>query len=167
MRFMKNFFGIISRCAIRKIYREISDGDTYMHEWALAEAVITTALNVAKKENITKITSVTVQLGELQQINEEIFRYALDELVELHKKHFSKVTIDIIIEKTGLQCNHCGYTWLFESVKDFLEDDEAEAIHFIPEVAFVHTRCPHCSSPDFRITQGRGVSLVSIQGVKR
>ncbi|MFH1014180.1 MAG: hydrogenase nickel incorporation protein HypA [Thermoplasmatota archaeon] len=137
-----------------------------MHEWALAEAVITTALNVAKKENLKKITSVTVQLGELQQINEEIFRYALDEIVELHKKHFSKVTIDITIEKTSLQCNHCGHAWLFESVKNFLEDDEAEAIHFIPEVAFVHTRCPHCSSPDFRIIQGRGVSLVSIQGVK-
>jgi hydrogenase nickel incorporation protein HypA/HybF len=137
-----------------------------MHEWALAEAVITTALNVAKKENLKKITSVTVQLGELQQINEEIFRYALDEIVELHKKHFSNVTIDIDIERTQLQCNNCEHTWMFDSMKDSLSEDESEAIHFIPEVAFVYTRCPNCKSPDFKVKKGRGVSLVSIKGVK-
>ena len=137
-----------------------------MHEWALAEAVITTAINVAKKEKITKIKTINVQLGELQQIDEEIFRYAMDELVELHKKYFSKVDININIEKTTLQCNHCGHTWLYDSMKDSLDKDEAEAIHFIPEVAFVHTRCPQCGSPDFRVTQGRGVSIESIQGVK-
>jgi len=137
-----------------------------MHEWALAEAVITTAINAAKKEKIQKITAISVQLGELQQINEEIFRYALDELTELYKEHFSKVIIDIIIERSQLQCNNCEHIWMFDSIKDSLDEDEVEAIHFIPEVAFVHTRCPHCGSPDFRVIKGRGVSLASIKGVK-
>lgn len=137
-----------------------------MHEWALAEAVITAALDVAKKEHMKKITKVTVQLGEMQQINEEIFRYVLNELIELNKKHFFKVMIDITIEKTMLQCNHCKHTWQFGSSKDSLGEDEVEAIHFIPEVALVHTRCPNCGSPDFCMTRGRGVSLSSIQGVK-
>ncbi len=137
-----------------------------MHEWALAEAVIKTAINAAEKENIQKITNITVQLGELQQIDEEIFRYALDELVELYADHFLKVQIELLIEKTQLRCNNCDHIWMFDSMKDSLGKDEAEAIHFIPEVAFVHTRCPKCGSPDFQVTQGRGVSLSSIQGVK-
>lgn len=162
----KNLYNIGLGDAARKIYRETYDGDVHMHEWALAEAVITTALDVAKKEHLKKITKITVQLGEMQQINEEIFRYALNELVELHKKQFNKATIDINIEKTMLQCNHCKHKWQFGSSKGSLGEDEAEAIHFIPEVALVHTRCPNCGSPDFCMMQGRGVSLSSIQGVK-
>jgi len=137
-----------------------------MHEWALAEAVIKTAMNAAEKEEIKKITDITVQLGELQQINEEIFQYALDELVDLYKDHFFKVKIKIEIERTQLQCNNCEHTWMFDSMKDSLSEDESEAIHFIPEVAFVHTRCPKCKSPDFKVKKGRGVSLASIKGVK-
>jgi hydrogenase nickel incorporation protein HypA/HybF len=49
-------------------------------------------------------------------------------------------------------------------MKRKIKDDEAEAIHFIPEVAFVHARCPKCGSPDFEILKGRGVSIASIKG---
>ena len=48
--------------------------------------------------------------------------------------------------------------------KKKLNEDESEAIHFIPEVFLVHTRCPKCGSPDFEITTGRGVSIASIKG---
>ena len=47
-----------------------------------------------------------------------------------------------------------------------LSEDESEAIRFIPEVTFVHTRCPKCGSPDFEITTGRGVSIAQIKGEK-
>jgi hydrogenase nickel incorporation protein HypA/HybF len=51
-------------------------------------------------------------------------------------------------------------------MKKKLNEDESEAIHFLPEVAFVHTRCPKCKSPDFEITKGRGVTITSIKGEK-
>jgi len=51
-------------------------------------------------------------------------------------------------------------------MKKKLNEDESEAIHFIPEVAFVHARCPKCGSPDFEIMTGRGVSITSIKGEK-
>ena len=51
-------------------------------------------------------------------------------------------------------------------MKKKLNEDESEAIHFIPEVAFVHTRCPKCGSPDFEIQKGRGVSITQIKGEK-
>ena len=61
-------------------------------------------------------------------------------------------------------CKNCEHSWKFSDMKKKLSEDEGEAIHFIPEVAFVHTRCPKCGSPDFEITTGRGVSITSISG---
>ena len=139
---------------------------TYMHEWALAESVIKSSIFAAEKEKLTKITEINVRLGALQQIADDIFKFALDGLVETYKDKFQDVNINIETEETKLQCKQCEYTWQFKDMKEKLNDDEAEAIHFIPEVAFVHTRCPKCHSPDFRIVKGRGVSISSIKGVK-
>ena len=137
-----------------------------MHEWALAESVIKSSIAAAEKEKLTKIKEINVKLGALQQIADDIFKFALDELVETYKDKFDDVKINIEIDKTLLQCKRCEHTWQFKDMKDKLSNDEAEAIHFIPEVAFVHTRCPKCQSPDFRIVEGRGVSISSIKGVR-
>lgn len=139
---------------------------TRMHEWALAESVIKSSIAAAEKEKLKKITQITVRLGALQQIADDIFKFALDELVNAYAEKFQDVTINIETEETELQCKKCEHTWQFKDMKNNLTDDEAESIHFIPEVAFVHTRCPKCNSPDFRITKGRGVTVSSIQGIK-
>lgn len=138
-----------------------------MHEWALAESILAASVEAAEKEKIKKITKITVQLGELQQINKEIFQQALDDIKKVHKnKLLEDATIKINTEKTELRCKKCGHTWKFSDIKDKLNPDESEAIHFIPEVAFVHSRCPKCNSPDFEITKGRGVSITQIKGEK-
>jgi hydrogenase nickel incorporation protein HypA/HybF len=43
-------------------------------------------------------------------------------------------------------------------------EDEAEAIHFVPEMARVYARCPTCSSHDFALAAGRGIWLVAVSG---
>ncbi|MDG6218346.1 MAG: hydrogenase nickel incorporation protein HypA [Candidatus Thermoplasmatota archaeon] len=140
--------------------------DVCMHEWALAESVIKSSIDAAEKENLKKITEINILLGALQQITDEIFRFNLDEIVKTYKDKFKDVKINIETEETQLQCKQCDHTWKFKDMKDAINDDEAEAIHFIPEMAFVHTRCPKCKSPDFRIAKGRGVTITSIKGVK-
>jgi len=137
-----------------------------MHEWALAESVVATAIQVAEKEQIKKITKIIIRLGELQQINDEIFRFAVKEVVGINKGLFDDVEIEIETERTELTCQRCAHTWKFSDMKSGLNEDESEAIHFIPEVAFVHTRCPNCNSPDFKINKGRGVTLARITGKK-
>ncbi len=138
-----------------------------MHEWALAESILAASVEAANKEKLKKITNITVQLGELQQINKEIFQKALDDLIDIHKNKLLKGTkIDINTEETELKCKNCGNIWKFSDIKKKLNPDESEAIHFIPEVAFVHSRCPKCNSPDFEILKGRGVSITKIQGEK-
>ena len=137
-----------------------------MHEWALAESILTTALEAAEKEKLKKITAIKISIGELQQIEQDIFNFALDSIIEEQGGKLKGIKIIIETEKSTLKCKSCEKTWKFSDMRKKLKEDESEAIHFIPEVAFVHTRCPKCGSPDFEITTGRGVSITSIKGEK-
>ena len=138
-----------------------------MHEWALAESILVASVNEAKKEKLKKILKINVLLGELQQINKDIFKQALDDLLKTYENSLLKDRkINIDIEKTEMKCKNCENIWKFSDMKKGLNDDESEAIHFIPEVAFVHSRCPKCNSPDFEIIKGRGVSITKIKGEK-
>jgi len=137
-----------------------------MHEWALAESIITTAIEAAEKEKLKIIKEIKIQIGELQQIEQDIFEFALNEISKSQDEKLKNVKIKIETIKSTLKCKNCEHTWSFSDMKKKLDEDEGEAIHFIPEVAFVHTRCPKCGSPDFEITTGRGVSISSIKGEK-
>jgi len=135
-----------------------------MHEWALAEAVVSAALKVAKKERLRKITQVKIVIGELQQIDVEIFRFALTEVMTPQKEMLEKAEISIQEEKALLKCKNCGHQWLLRDGRSELGEEATEAIHFVPEVAHVHLRCPQCHSADFEIAGGRGVYIESISG---
>jgi hydrogenase nickel incorporation protein HypA/HybF len=132
-----------------------------MHEWALAEAVITAAQQIAEKEKLREIRGVTIKIGELQQVEKDILRFALS---QLKPANFKNATFHISKAKTTLKCRVCGNIWLFSKTK--LNEETAEAIHFVPEVAHAYIKCPKCGSPDFEIAEGRGVWLENIKGVR-
>jgi hydrogenase nickel incorporation protein HypA/HybF len=132
-----------------------------MHEWALAEAVISTASQIAEKEGIKEVTEVKIKVGELQQIELDILDFALS---QLKTSKFKKTNFNIETLKAELQCRVCGYQWIFS--RENLDENTAEAIHFVPEIAHTYIKCPKCGSPDFEILQGRGIWLESIKGVK-
>lgn len=131
-----------------------------MHEWALAEAVITAASEIAGKEKLREITEVKIRVGELQQIETDLFQFALSQLKSGKLKN-TKMLIETT--KAELKCRVCGHRWVLE--KESLEESVAEAIHFVPEVAHVYIKCPECGSSDFEIVEGRGVWLESVKGV--
>ena len=132
-----------------------------MHEWALAEAVVTAAQQIAEKEKLKEIREVNIKIGELQQVERDIFRFALS---QLKSASFKNVKFHISTAKTTLKCRVCGNKWLFSKSK--LDEDIAEAIHFVPEVAHSYIKCSKCGSPDFEISEGRGVWLENITGVR-
>ena len=137
-----------------------------MHEWALAESILIAAIDEAKKQKLKKIKEITISIGELQQIEKDIFNFALDEIIKTQDEILNQVKINITIERSLMECKHCGHKWNFDDIKKKLNEDESEAIHFLPEVAIVHSRCIKCGSPDFDIIEGRGISITSIKGTR-
>ncbi|MDI6848145.1 MAG: hydrogenase nickel incorporation protein HypA [Candidatus Bathyarchaeia archaeon] len=132
-----------------------------MHEWTLAEAVISTVSQIAEKEGLKEVAEVEIKVGELQQIELDILEFALSQLKTLKLKN-AKINIQTV--KAELKCRVCGHKWLFE--KEKMTEEIAEAIHFVPEIAHTYIKCPKCGSPDFEILQGRGIWLESMKGVK-
>ncbi len=131
-----------------------------MHEWALAEAIITAAAEIAEGEGLKEITEVRIKLGELQQVEPEVLQTAFAQL-KTQKFKNAKFAIDKV--KAELKCRICGESWNFN--QEELEEETQEAIHFVPELAHAFIKCPKCGSPDFEIIQGRGIWLESIKGV--
>jgi hydrogenase nickel incorporation protein HypA/HybF len=133
-----------------------------MHEWALAEAVVSAASSLAEKEGLKKVTAINLKLGELQQVDLDIFKFALSQLVSGKLKD---AKVHIKKTRAMLKCRACGHQWPFNKTR--LDESAKEAIHFIPEIAHAYLRCPVCGSPDFEVEQGRGVWIESMKGEKR
>jgi hydrogenase nickel incorporation protein HypA/HybF len=132
-----------------------------MHEWALAEAVIATAQQIAEKENLKEIKEVTIKVGELQQVEKDILLFALS---QLKPPKFKTAKFRITRAKSILKCRACNTTWLFSKLK--LDKETVEAIHFVPEVAHTYIKCQKCGSPDFEIIEGRGIWLQNVKGLR-
>jgi hydrogenase nickel incorporation protein HypA/HybF len=132
-----------------------------MHEWGLAEAVISTVSQISEKEGLREVKEVKIKVGELQQIELDVFEFALS---QLKASKFKNAKFNIETVKAELKCRVCGNKWIFE--KEQIDKETADAIHFIPEIAHTYVKCPACGSPDFEILQGRGIWVESIKGVE-
>jgi hydrogenase nickel incorporation protein HypA/HybF len=130
-----------------------------MHEWALADAVISTVERLYEENGRKRILSVKVLIGELQHIEMEVFTMGLQNL--LSDRPFGADVFHFETERASFRCNACGGQWLLEQHPG-LGEEELEAIHFLPETAHVYMRCPACGSPDFALEKGRGVTIQSI-----
>jgi hydrogenase nickel incorporation protein HypA/HybF len=130
-----------------------------MHEWALADAVISTVERLYEENGRKRILSVKVLIGELQHIEMEVFSTGLENM--LSGRPFGADVFHFEEEKASFRCNACGNGWLLAQHRE-LGEDELEAIHFLPETAHVYIRCPACGSPDFTLEKGRGVTIQSI-----
>jgi len=122
-----------------------------MHEWALAESVVKTV----ELNDEFKNKKIDVIVGELQDVDIEVFEFALNELM---KNKEIKMKLRIVVEESSFKCNNCGFEF---SMKEVLKRNkmERENIHFIPEMVKAFVKCPKCKSIDFEIIKGRGVKL--------
>ncbi|MDO8804843.1 MAG: hydrogenase nickel incorporation protein HypA [Elusimicrobiota bacterium] len=132
-----------------------------MHEWALAESVIKTAVEYAGAEKITKLKETGVVFGELQAIDKEIFIFALEEL-RTQFPAAKACKFRIIKQPAAFRCKACTREFTLKGLKK--TKAEAEFIHFVPEMAHTFLKCPGCKSPDFEIIAGRGVSIKYMKG---
>jgi len=132
-----------------------------MHEWALAEGVISTAEKFAVENGLTKVTEVVIMIGELQQVEHEVLDFAFE---QLKTPLFKEAKFILKSQPAKFKCRNCGNEWTFEA--QGMTEDVSEAIHFVPEIAHVYIKCTECGSPDFEVSEGRGVWLATIKGEK-
>jgi len=107
------------------------------------------------------IKRVRIRIGELQNIDLEVFKFALKELFK--ENSLEKVEVILVKSKAVFKCRRCKHVWRLDDVK--LKNEEVEAIHFMPELIHAFISCPNCKSCDFDIIEGRGVWIENIEGI--
>ena len=135
-----------------------------MHELALADSVVKAALRAADEAGMASIARIVVKVGELQQIERELFEFSLTNVLPAHDERLADTDFDVSEELVRFACRSCGDDYGREEANVDGDGDSGEAIHFIPELSHAFARCPKCGSPDFDITQGRGITLERIEG---
>ncbi len=128
-----------------------------VHEWALAEAIVSYVKQ--KIDHGRRVKSLRIRLGVLQSIDREILDFALKTILESENIPVEKV--EYIDEDVRLRCRRCGYKWTPKL--DEVGEQIREAIHFVPEAAYSYFKCPRCGSRDFEIVSGRGLSIEGIE----
>lgn len=132
-----------------------------MHEWALAEGVLSTARKFALENDLTKVTEVVIMIGELQQVEHDVLEFAFE---QLKTPMFEDAEFILKSQPAKFKCRNCGHEWTFKA--QGMTEEVSEAIHFVPEMAHVYLKCVECESPDFEVIEGRGVWLAIIKGEK-
>ena len=84
-----------------------------MHEFALAESVIRSAVKIAEEEGLERISGVRVRVGELQQMSMEAFDFGLKAAMEAHASVAGSAKVDVETEKAGFACRVCRREWDF------------------------------------------------------
>lgn len=125
-----------------------------VHEWALAEAIVEYAVKVLNVSSVKR--GLKIKIGLLQSIDLEVLGFAVKHLLKERGLGELKVVYETV--DPLLKCNKCGFEWRIR-MSD-LEESIREAVHFVPEVIQVFTKCPNCSSQDFSIISGRGVESI-------
>ena len=64
-----------------------------MHEWALAESIILTTLKESEKKKLKIINEINISIGELQQIELDIFNFAIKEILKEYNNKLKNVKI--------------------------------------------------------------------------
>jgi hydrogenase nickel incorporation protein HypA/HybF len=131
-------------------------------ELALADAVVKAALSAADDAGIVRLERIVVKVGELQQIEKDLFEFSLTNVMPARDPRLADVTFDVQDEPVLFKCRNCEEEYGRSDTE--IGDEPEEAIHFIPELAHAFARCPRCNSPDFEIVQGRGITLARIEG---
>lgn len=134
-----------------------------MHEWALAEAVVAKATDVARERGIVAVREVVIALGELQAVDRSAFELGLS-IIQRDAPELADAQFIFEAEPARCACRPCGHAWALRDSLADLPEDERESVHLLPEVVHLYVTCPACSSPDFAVVGGRGVSLIAVNG---
>jgi len=118
-----------------------------MHELSMAQAIVDTVLDAAKKNNAEEIVEVTIEIGMLTMLNPEQLTFLLDVLAEGTLLENAKIIIeDVPVE---INCRNCQYTGLANT-------DGSD--HYLAIVL-----CPQCGGRDVETLTGKECAVKKIK----
>jgi hydrogenase nickel incorporation protein HypA/HybF len=114
-----------------------------MHEIRLATDLARIVTETAARENLSKVTRINLQFGEMIQVVPDIFRFAFSEAVKGTTAEDAEIALEIV--PVILCCNICH--------KEFVIDD-------------LNFQCAYCQSVDLEIIHGKEMFVKSLEGEK-
>lgn len=114
-----------------------------MHEIGIMESTIAIAIQHAKAENATRITEITMRIGEMSGVYPPALEFAFD-----------VVTKNTIAENATLK---------IETIPVCCYCDSCQQAFHPTDWIFA---CPHCGQLSSKILQGKEIELVSLKIVK-
>jgi len=143
-----------------------------LHEWSIADGIVSSVLEKASELNAERVREVEIVVGELRDLEIDILREAVAQLskgtpAEEAKYVFKK-------SEARFRCLSCGETWGMKKALDILssqlEDEEyvlesgelEPPIHFMPMLIIGLQRCPKCGGMDIEVESGQEVTITKI-----
>ncbi len=114
-----------------------------MHELPVIEKILGIVLTHAKKNNVSRVMAISLQVGSLSDLEDEWMQRYFDYLSKDTIAQGAKLKIERM--PIVMQCNSCGASYNVES-------------YSIGDAA-----CPECKSKDKKFTSGRGYFISNME----
>ena len=129
-----------------------------MHELGIAQKIVAAVENAAKKNNINRVASIRLRLGQMSATHPDQLKFGFD----TYAKDSSLVKAKLVIEevKVELECEKCRVRF---GDKRFDDHEFAHTIAHAP-VTYDPPKCPKCGTGRAKIIYGQEMELVDIEG---
>ena len=144
---------------------------TRLHELSLAQNIVDTVLSEAEKRDAKRVKEISVDIGQLMQLDRKALTFALRLLMVGPQLKGTRVRVHTV--KATFSCQKCKLEWgmaeaqkQLEMVPDVLKIREPDSkelpLHFLPYLypAFIH--CPRCGSSDIISKEGTEIQLSKV-----
>ena len=112
-----------------------------MHEFSIARDIIEIVIQEMQNNNLTRVQTVTLQIGEMAQVMPEALCFGFECLCKDTPLDKAKLIIQTVPVKAV--CCQCGRDFI---VRDWSYD------------------CPECGATDTEIISGKGLQLTEFEG---
>ena len=112
-----------------------------MHEFSLMQGIMDSVRPVAQENGATKVTKISLTIGEMTQVVEEAMTFAFEALTD-DDPLFSGAQLEMEFVEPRSKCLDCG--------TEFSHDR-------------FHLKCPECNSPITTVLQGKEMHIASIE----
>jgi len=134
----------------------------------IAQNIVDTVLSEAEKKGAKRITEISVDVGQLMQLDRDALAFGLKLLMRGPTLRGARVRVRV--RKASFSCRRCNSEWgMAEAQKQLAEvpdalrvrepDSKELPLHFLPYLYPAFIRCPGCGSSDIFSREGEEIKF--------